>query len=89
MNYTADTLPKNKTLCMMYPNSYTTPSKEFWERHVLQITQGLDQSGDIQYELLICLGLAWLLVFVCLFKGIKTSGKVSIFQFIGKKKTCN
>eukprot|EP00111_Clytia_hemisphaerica_P022019 TCONS_00064735-protein len=79
-NYTVATLPKNSSLCNKFlVHEPTSPSIEFWERRVLQITNGLDESGDVQYELLICLVVAWILVFVCLFKGIKTSGKVVYF----------
>ncbi|XP_059150795.1 sodium- and chloride-dependent glycine transporter 1-like isoform X2 [Physella acuta] len=53
-----------------------TSSQEFWDRNVLQITEGIDQMGSIRLELLGCLGLAWVIVFICLFKGVKSSGKV-------------
>ena len=33
--------------------------------------------GSIRWELVGCLALAWVLVGICLAKGIKTSGKVS------------
>ncbi|XP_074650330.1 sodium- and chloride-dependent glycine transporter 1-like isoform X2 [Tubulanus polymorphus] len=54
----------------------TSPSEEFWERHVLQITEGIDDMGNLRWQLLICLALAWVAVFLCLFKGVKSSGKV-------------
>ncbi|XP_064636103.1 sodium- and chloride-dependent glycine transporter 1-like isoform X2 [Lineus longissimus] len=54
----------------------TTPSEEFWQHHVLQITDGIEDMGKIRWELLVCLGIAWICVFLCLFKGIKSSGKV-------------
>ena len=55
---------------------YKTPSEEFWENHVLKITDGIDNMGGIRWELLICLIVAWILVFLCLCKGVKSSGKV-------------
>lgn len=51
-------------------------SEEFWKHHVLQVTDGIDDLGGIRYPLLICLVVSWLLVFFCLIKGIKSSGKV-------------
>ncbi|KAL5012420.1 hypothetical protein ScPMuIL_010971 [Solemya velum] len=51
-------------------------SEEFWQRHVLQITDGIEDMGSLRWELLICLAVAWILVFLCLCKGIKSSGKV-------------
>ncbi|KAJ8320882.1 hypothetical protein KUTeg_002469 [Tegillarca granosa] len=53
-----------------------TTTEEFWERHVLEITSGIEDPGYIRWQLLLCLFAAWLAVFLCLFKGIKTSGKV-------------
>jgi hypothetical protein len=46
-------------------------------RHVLQITDGIEDMGTMRLELLVCLAIAWICVFLCLFKGIKSSGKVS------------
>jgi solute carrier family 6 amino acid transporter-like protein 5/7/9/14 len=57
----------------------TTPSEEFWERRVLKISDGIETMGGIQWELFGCLFLAWVLVALCLVKGIKSSGKVVYF----------
>jgi len=58
----------------------TTSSQEFWSNYVLQISSGIEEPGSIRSELLICLVLAWILVFFCLFRGVKTSGKVVYFS---------
>ena len=64
----------------------TSPSEEFWERHVLQLTSGIEEMGSIRWELLGCLALAWLIIFLCLIKGIKSSGRVvyvtAIFPYL-------
>ncbi|XP_050417804.1 sodium- and chloride-dependent glycine transporter 1 isoform X2 [Patella vulgata] len=52
------------------------PSQEFWQRQVLQLTEGIENLGGIRYELLGCLALAWVIVFLCLCKGVQSSGKV-------------
>ncbi|XP_062586471.1 sodium- and chloride-dependent GABA transporter 1-like isoform X2 [Saccostrea cucullata] len=54
-------------------------SEEFWTRHVLEITEGINDPGTIRWQLLICLTLAWVTVFLCLFKGVKVLGKVMHF----------
>lgn len=54
-----------------------SPSKEFWERYVLEITKSIDDFGEMRVELVLCLIIAWVLVYLCLFKGIKSSGKVN------------
>lgn len=65
--------------CLNSPSlqTVTSPSKEFWERYVLQITDSINDMGGLRVELVFCLIIAWILVYLCLFKGIKSSGKVS------------
>ncbi|GAB1608670.1 sodium- and chloride-dependent glycine transporter 2-like [Argonauta hians] len=50
--------------------------EEFWERHVLNLTPSINSIGNVQLHLLLSLFLIWLLTFLCLSRGIKTSGKV-------------
>ena len=45
---------------------------------VLDITPGIDSIGYVKWELALCLMLAWIIVGICLARGIKSSGKVSI-----------
>ncbi|KAK3774625.1 hypothetical protein RRG08_035053 [Elysia crispata] len=60
---------------------YTTPSEEYFERQVLGLhnSPGFDDLGDVSVKLVCSLGLSWLLIFACVLKGIKTSGKVVYF----------
>ena len=44
---------------------------------MLQITDGVESMGDIQWELTLCLFFAWVVIYMCICKGIKSSGKVS------------
>lgn len=53
-----------------------SPSDEFWTNRVLQLTDGIETPGSIQWELFGCLLLAWVCVFLCLCRGIKSSGRV-------------
>ncbi|ELU09587.1 hypothetical protein CAPTEDRAFT_166146 [Capitella teleta] len=64
-----------------------TPSAIFWQREVLNISGGIDEGyGDFKWDLCLCLLLAWVIVFMCLIRGIKSSGKVvyvtATFPFI-------
>ncbi|KAG1705088.1 Sodium- and chloride-dependent glycine transporter 2 [Nymphon striatum] len=63
----------NKTLQMQ------TSSQQYWERYVLEITPGIESSGGIKWDLALCLLFSWIVVVLCLMKGIKTSGKVVYF----------
>ncbi|KAH6923229.1 hypothetical protein HPB50_025442 [Hyalomma asiaticum] len=58
----------------------TKPSSQvYWERYVLEISDGLEDLGGIKWDLALCLLLSWIIVVACLVKGIKTSGKVVYF----------
>lgn len=50
---------------------------EFWEHRILQITDGIDTPGGVQWELALCLGIVWVLCFFCVWKGIKSTGKAA------------
>jgi len=72
-NCTAYNLPINCTA------KYTSPSAEFWNDNVLQITGAIGEFGDMRWELVGTTVLSWVVVYFCLFKGIKSSGKVVYF----------
>ncbi|CAG5131873.1 unnamed protein product, partial [Candidula unifasciata] len=57
-------------------NQSSLASAEFWERNVLEMTDGIENFGTVRWPLFGCLLLAWVIVFMCLFKGIKSSGRV-------------
>jgi SNF family Na+-dependent transporter len=60
-------------------NKTTTPVEEFWEHRVLQQNAGLEFGlGSIQWELVGCLLLAWILVYLIIWKGLHSSGKVCL-----------
>ncbi|XP_032833846.1 sodium- and chloride-dependent glycine transporter 2 [Petromyzon marinus] len=54
-------------------------SEEYFKFFVLKISEGIDRPGEIRWHLALCLLLAWIIVYLCLVRGIKTSGKVVYF----------
>ena len=56
-----------------------TSSELYFNKEVLRESRGLWELGDPSWWMLLCLGVTWLVNFLCLFKGIKTSGKVVYF----------
>jgi solute carrier family 6 (neurotransmitter transporter, taurine) member 6 len=40
------------------------------------MSSGIHEMGEIRWELVACLAVAWILVYFCVWKGIKSSGKV-------------
>ncbi|XP_026303581.1 sodium- and chloride-dependent betaine transporter [Piliocolobus tephrosceles] len=57
----------------------TSPVMEFWERRVLSITSGIHDLGALRWELALCLLLAWVICYFCIWKGVKSTGKVVYF----------
>ncbi|XP_045201460.2 sodium- and chloride-dependent glycine transporter 1-like isoform X2 [Mercenaria mercenaria] len=49
---------------------------EFWEYRVIRRSDGLDNMGNVQLHLLICLFLSWGLTVAAVIKGVKSLGKV-------------
>ncbi|XP_005927578.1 sodium- and chloride-dependent GABA transporter 2 [Haplochromis burtoni] len=57
----------------------TSPVREFWERRVLNITGSINELGNIRWELALCLLLSWIICYFCVWKGVKSTGKVVYF----------
>jgi len=58
-----------------------SPAEEYFKRGMLMMETGtdLDNLGSINFKLVGCLLVAWILVLLCLIKGVKSSGKVVWF----------
>ncbi|XP_028838231.1 sodium- and chloride-dependent creatine transporter 1 isoform X4 [Denticeps clupeoides] len=59
--------------------SSSTASQQFFNYKVLDRTGGVEQAGTLRWELLLLLLLAWILNYFCIFKGVKSTGKVVYF----------
>ncbi|XP_035482308.1 sodium- and chloride-dependent GABA transporter ine [Scophthalmus maximus] len=61
-------------------SSYSsTASQEFFKNKMLQQTNGVEESGGMRWELFLILILAWILIYLCIFKGVNSTGKVVYF----------
>ena len=76
-------LKGNGSLCQFginetvpFPENMTDPVREFWERKILQKTTGIGDLGGLQYEMVLYLVLAYVIIYFCVFKGIGWTGKV-------------
>ncbi|XP_061608544.1 sodium-dependent dopamine transporter isoform X3 [Phyllopteryx taeniolatus] len=54
----------------------STASQEFFRYKMLQQTGGIEEAGAIRWELFLILVLAWILIYLCIFKGTQSTGKV-------------
>nr|CAH0101802.1 unnamed protein product [Daphnia galeata] len=60
-------------------NASRLPADEYFHHRVLHISTGIHDLGPINWELALCLLLAWVCVFLVLLRGIKTFGKAVYF----------
>ncbi|XP_012941061.1 sodium- and chloride-dependent glycine transporter 1 [Aplysia californica] len=60
----------------------TLPSEEYFVRYVLRLHEAEDMGdlGGVSLKLIVLLGLAWLILFYSLRKGVETSGKIVYFM---------
>lgn len=57
----------------------TSPSEEFFNHYILKITDSISDMGSVSWQIVLCLILAWAIVYLCLIKGVASSGKVVYF----------
>ncbi|XP_048872468.1 sodium- and chloride-dependent GABA transporter 2-like isoform X2 [Brienomyrus brachyistius] len=70
---------KNISKNWTFAENATSPVREFWERRVLNITDSVHNLGEIKWELALCLLLSWIICYFCIWKGVKSTGKVVYF----------
>jgi len=71
----------NKTEKSLLPINKTKSSvEEYWDRRVLNITgTSMSDLGGINLDLLVTLTLAWIIVYLIIYKGLHSSGKIIWF----------
>lgn len=45
-------------------------------RRVLAISGGIEEIGNVRWEMLLCLIAMWVICYFCIWKGVKSTGKV-------------
>lgn len=48
----------------------------YWYRQTLNVSASIGDSGSVQWWLLLCLTCAWSFLYLCVIRGIETTGKV-------------
>ncbi|XP_038069670.1 sodium- and chloride-dependent GABA transporter 1-like [Patiria miniata] len=64
---------------LLHRNLSESPAQQYWERRVLSVSSGIGEVGSIRWELVGCVALAWVLTFLCIWRGVKTTGKIVWF----------
>ncbi|XP_059776926.1 sodium- and chloride-dependent glycine transporter 1 isoform X1 [Balaenoptera ricei] len=72
-------LPGNLSHALNHTLQRTSPSEEYWRLYVLKLSDDIGNFGEVRLPLLGCLGVSWVVVFLCLIRGVKSSGKVVYF----------
>ncbi|XP_018620375.1 sodium- and chloride-dependent taurine transporter-like isoform X1 [Scleropages formosus] len=76
-NCVEDTVRRNKSLWLaVNATNFTSPVTEFWEHNVLSISSGIEEVGALKWDLALCLLAVWVICFFCIWKGVKSTGKV-------------
>ncbi|XP_014874070.1 sodium- and chloride-dependent GABA transporter ine [Poecilia latipinna] len=57
-------------------------SLQFFDHKLLEKTSGIEEAGGLQWEVFGCLLLSWIIVYLCIFKGVKSTGKVVYFTAV-------
>jgi len=63
----------------LWDTNYKDSSEYFWENEVLGLSSGLENVGSVQGHLAVCLLVGWILVYACVIRGIKWTGKIVWF----------
>ncbi|XP_054905309.1 sodium- and chloride-dependent GABA transporter ine [Poeciliopsis prolifica] len=57
-------------------------SQQFFDHKLLGKTSGIEEAGGLQWEAFGCLLLSWIIIYLCIFKGVKSTGKVVYFTAV-------
>ena len=73
--------------CPELPNGTKVPECElssetayFWYRTTLDVSPSMNETGGLKWWIVLCLLLAWTIVFFIVMKGIQSSGKVRMLN---------
>ncbi|PBC31586.1 Sodium-dependent neutral amino acid transporter B(0)AT3 [Apis cerana cerana] len=62
--------------CLFYFVQISSPTQYFWYRTTLMISEDINTPEIFNWKIALALVIAWILVYMCMIKGIASSGKV-------------
>ncbi|XP_068606550.1 sodium- and chloride-dependent GABA transporter 2-like [Brachionichthys hirsutus] len=79
-------IESNLTVKWTSGNLSMSSVSEFWERGVLSMSEGIEVVGTVQWKLLLCLLASWVICYFCIWKGVRSTGKVvyltAVFPYV-------
>ncbi|XP_045167232.2 sodium- and chloride-dependent GABA transporter 1-like [Mercenaria mercenaria] len=79
------TIDQNVTDCDTYNVTLGPPVDavvEYWERKVLNMSSGIHEPGSLVPGLAVALLVAWVLVYLCICRGVRWTGKIVYFTAV-------
>jgi len=70
---------EHHTNATVLSNKTVSPSEDFYNQVILQMSSGIEEVGGIRGPMFGVLSLAWILVYFALWKGVKLTGKIVYF----------
>ena len=61
------------------PADFKEPAELFWTKGVLGLSESMESIGGVQLHMALSLLVAWIIVYVCIIRGIKWTGKIVWF----------
>jgi solute carrier family 6 (neurotransmitter transporter) protein 19 len=66
----------------------SSPVDYFWYRETLNTTPDIGENGGLQWWMVLCLVSAWAVLYICIIRGIETTGKVEQLNLSEMRTTC-
>lgn len=76
---TCPTIIQNNATIEVAECAKSSETTYFWYREALDISESISDFDGIRWWMLICLALAWIIVYLIIMKGIQSSGYVVYF----------
>jgi SNF family Na+-dependent transporter len=76
---TTDTASNRTVLSSPKECLESSPTAYFFHRNALRHADNIEGTPELNWKLAVALAVSWVLVYLCVIKGIKSSGKVTLF----------
>lgn len=67
----------------------SSPVDYFWYRETLNTTPNIEEDGGLQWWILLAHICAWSLLYICIIRGIETTGKVQHIPYKNEREDFN